>query len=67
MSWIELPGDDVIADMDGDMATIADMDGDMADDMSADMDIDFSFMAHLLIGLVLKWVTGPKIQHLHIK
>jgi len=24
----------------------------MADDMSADMDIDFSFMAHLLIGLV---------------
>ena len=52
MSWIESPGDDVIADMDGDMATIADMDGDMADDMSADMDIDFSFMAHLLIGLV---------------
>jgi len=38
--------------IDGDMATIADMDGDMADDMSADMDIDFSFMAHLLIGLV---------------
>ena len=52
MSWIELSSDDVIADMDGDMATIADMDGDIADDMSADMDIDFSFMAHLLIGLV---------------
>ena len=53
MSWIELSGDDVIANMDGDMATIADMDGDMADDMSAaDMNIDFSFMAHLLIGLV---------------
>ena len=32
------------------------MDGDgdasMADDVSADMDIDFSFMAHLLIGSV---------------
>jgi hypothetical protein len=42
MSWIELSGDDVIADMDG----------DMADDMPADMDIYFSFMAHLLIGLV---------------
>ena len=45
MSWIKLSGD-VVADMDGDMATIADMDGDV----SADMDIDFSFMAHLLIG-----------------
>ena len=51
MSWIELSGD-VVADMDGDMATIADMDGDVTDDVSADMDIDFSFMAHLLIGLV---------------
>ena len=49
MSWIELSGD-VVADMDGDMTTIAYMDGDVADDLSADMDIDFSFMAHLLIG-----------------
>ena len=40
MSWIELSGDDVIVDMDG----------DVTDDVSADMDIDFSFMAHLLIG-----------------
>jgi len=47
MSWIELSGD-VVADMDGDMATIADMDGDV----SANMDIDFSFVAHLLIGPV---------------
>ena len=44
--------DDVIADMDGDMATIAYMDGDVADDVSANIDIDFSFMAHLLIGPV---------------
>ena len=36
MSWIELSGD-VVADMDGDMATIADMDGDMADDVSAEV------------------------------
>ena len=47
MSWIELSGD-VVADMDGDIATIADMDGDV----SANMDIDFSFVAHLLIGQV---------------
>ena len=47
MSWIELSGD-VVADMDGDMATIAGMDGDV----SANMDIDFSFVAHLLIGPV---------------
>ena len=47
MSWIEL-SDDVVADMDGDMATIADMDGDV----SANMDIDFSFVAHLIIGPV---------------
>ena len=52
MSWIELSGDDVIAGMDGDMTTIADMDGDVADDVSANIDIDFSFVAHLLIGLV---------------
>jgi len=51
MSWIELSGD-VVADMDGDMATIADMDGDVADDVSANIDIDFSFVAHLLIGPV---------------
>ena len=30
MSWIELSGDDVIADMDGDMATIDYTDGDVA-------------------------------------
>ena len=52
MSWIELSGDDVIANMDGDMATIADMNGDVADGVSANIDIDFSFVAHLLIGLV---------------
>ena len=44
--------DDVIADMDGDMATIANMDGDVTDDVSANIDIDFSFVAHLLIGPV---------------
>ena len=49
MSWIELSGD-VVADMDGDMATIADMDGVMADDVSADMDIDFSFVAQFRSG-----------------
>ena len=51
MSWIEL-SDDVVANMDGDMATIADMNGDVADDVSANIDIDFSFVAHLLIDPV---------------